>query len=138
MKRSLLLPILFAAIPALANPSEWLTCSTIGDASGPMFIGVNGIPEETDTVLVRVESLADPEEDPGNSYTADVAKGTLDKLNSEGHLEILLRSAESAEFGGGISDAGLLNLRQVDQKITATLAHRGLVLEMTCEDTIKE
>lgn len=137
MKHSLLFSILFAAVPAAANPSEWLTCSTVGDASGPMYIGVNSIPETTDTVLVRVESLADPEEDPGNSYSADVPKGTLEQLAKEGHLEILLRSADSAEFGGGISDAGLLNLRQVDNKVTATLAHRGLVLEMTCEDTVK-
>lgn len=135
MKRSLLIKWflgLATTAPAFANPSEWMMCNTIGDATGPIYIGVNSMPEDSDTVLLRKESLADPEEDPARLMNASVPNGYLDTFETTGHLEILFKTIESTEFGGATDDAALFTVSVNNGRIEARFADRGIVYDLTC------
>lgn len=100
---------------AFANTRDVLSCySSTWDAT----VGINSIPDETDTVNVSVNDKIDSSEE----YTANIKKGTFAQTLEQGLN--LLNTEDPSDHA-----------RLVVHGKKATFTFQGQVVDLVCEDT---
>ena len=134
---SIILLGLTVSATAMANPAEWLTCTTSGDAISSLHLGVNnaGRPD-----IMQVLGLLTMPGDQTTSMNAEMKPTDFDAMNRKGEYEIIMRTGPSKDFGGAVSDAGLLTLHadsKTSGKFNGNLSMNGTVYSLSCVSTIE-
>ena len=122
--------ILGTSLVSQANPSDLLNCTPEGDALDSVNVGIDmaGSPDYTLFVEVRYQSGENPAE-----FTMSITKKEYDLQAKSGQFEIVGRSADSGDFGGGVSKAILMTVNTKDNKqVTAVLSMDGFVYQLKC------
>ena len=133
-KITLLLVGLIFTISAHANPAEWLTCTTIGDALSSVEIALNeaGRPEAVG-VLININEL----DDSTARYTSVVEAPDFDRMAKKSTYQFIMRSDDTFDYGGAEINAGLI---QIDMRnkanITSLMALKNSIYHMTCIRTV--
>ncbi|MBS2025459.1 MAG: hypothetical protein JST92_23925 [Deltaproteobacteria bacterium] len=115
-----------AAAVAKAEPAA-ISCTTVGDALGGLSIKVKGR---------QIELTNNGMDDSVTKTLADVTAADLAAFNGGKAVNLIFKSKKSGEFGGAVSNAGLLVLGpKVSGKHTGSYyADRGTVYVLVCSN----
>ena len=122
---------------AMANPSEWLTCTTPGDAISSLHLAVNnaGRPD-----IMQILGLLTMPNDQTTPMNMEMKPADFDAMTAKGNYEIVMRTGPSKDFGGAVSEAGLLTLHADSKssgKFNGNLSMNGTVYSLSCVSTIE-
>jgi hypothetical protein len=116
-----------------ANPSEWLSCNTSGDALSGVYLSLNEVDAKTTQILAQVTMSSGDVK----SYTTDITKTSFASMEKFGRYEFFLKGPSASSFGGAISNSGLLTMRVLTIKgekvYKAKFAANSFVYILTCK-----
>ena len=127
--------VLFSFSSAFANPSEWLTCKTTGDALVSFDLAQNnaGRPE---SMLVLGQLIY---KDATYTGSTEFKPSTFDKMSKTGIYSLTLKTADSKIAVGAVSDAIYVVLAKNSRSgnFVGKVVAKGTVYSVKCMPSVQ-